>query len=529
MATLLAMEGIAKAFYGVSVLKGVDFDLAHGEVHVLLGENGAGKSTLMKILSGAYRLDSGAIVLEGQPLDLADYDPKRAEDLGIVTVYQNFHLIPHLSVAENLAMTRFTHERGFIRWKDVYAHAAAVLSKIDFAIDLKAKVRDLPVSQKQMLEIAIALSKNAKVLIMDEPTAALSRKETEILFKILTDIKAQGIGIIYISHKLEEVKQIGDRITVLRDGLTVATVPAHDADLQQIIGLMIGKELVQGRQQQANVTGGTGDTLLRVDGLISRRFPTALSLAVRSGEILGITGVVGAGKTELAHAIFGVDRVREGTLQLQGKSVKVHSPRQAIGLGIGYLPEDRDADGLCLNMGVKENVSMVTLAKLKSIVFSTANEKRSVADLVKSIGIKTAGLSQQVKYLSGGNKQKVVFGKWLSAGCNLLILDEPTVGIDVGARDDIYELIRRFVAEGERGVIFISGDVDEILQVADRILVMAAGNIVAELDPKHTSKQEIMQYSLRAVSGAESAESVVEALAASGSSPEPKLGTEEQL
>jgi ribose transport system ATP-binding protein len=499
MAKLLAMEGIVKSFYGVSVLNGVDFELEHGEVHVLLGENGAGKSTLMKILSGAYRLDEGAIRFEGENVDLAAYDPKKAEDLGIVTVYQNFHLIPHLSVAENLAMTRFTRERGFIRWKEVYAHAGAVLGKIDFAIDLRTRVRDLPVSQKQMLEIAIALSKNARILIMDEPTAALSRKETEILFGILADIKAQGIGIIYISHKLEEVKQIGDRITVLRDGRTVATLPARDADLQQIIGLMIGKDLAQNRQQHL---APTGDAFLQVDGLVSRRFPTALSLAVRKGEILGITGLVGAGKSELARAIFGIDRMREGTVQLQGNAVKVDTPRKAIGLGIGYLPEDRDADGLCLNMGVKENVSMVTLAKMKSLMFSVANEKRSVSDLVKSIGIKTAGLAQQVKYLSGGNKQKVVFGKWLSAKCNLLILDEPTIGIDVGARGEIYELIRQFVAEGERGVIFISGDVIEILDIADRILVMAGGNIVAELDPKHTTKQEILQYSLQANSGA---------------------------
>jgi ribose transport system ATP-binding protein len=498
MAKLLAMEGIVKSFYGVSVLNGVDFELEHGEVHVLLGENGAGKSTLMKILSGAYRLDEGSIRFEGEKVDLAAYEPKKAEDLGIVTVYQNFHLIPHLSVAENLAMTRFTRERGFIRWKEVYAHAAAVLGKIDFAIDLRARVRDLPVSQKQMLEIAIALSKNARILIMDEPTAALSRKETEILFGILADIKAQGIGIIYISHKLEEVKQIGDRITVLRDGRTVATLPARDADLQQIIGLMIGKDLAQNRQQHL---APSGDAFFQVDGLVSRRFPTALSLAVRKGEILGITGLVGAGKSELARAIFGIDRMREGTVQLQGNAVKVDTPRKAIGLGIGYLPEDRDADGLCLNMGVKENVSMVTLAKMKSLIFSVANEKRTVSGLVKSIGIKTAGLAQQVKYLSGGNKQKVVFGKWLSAKCNLLILDEPTIGIDVGARGEIYELIRQFVAEGERGVIFISGDVIEILDIADRILVMAGGNIVAELDPKHTTKQEILQYSLQANAG----------------------------
>ena len=495
MATLLTMTGITKSFYGVSVLNGVDFELAHGEVHVLLGENGAGKSTLMKILSGAYRLDGGSIVLEGTHLDLATYDPKKAETLGIVTVYQNFHLIPHLSVAENLSLTNFTRGRGWIRWDEVYTHARTVLGKIDFAIDLKAKVRDLPVSQKQMLEIAIALSKNARILIMDEPTAALSRKETETLFRILADIKAQGIGIIYISHKLEEVKQIGDRITVLRDGRTVATVPARTADLQQIIGLMIGKELTHGEHRPPVAAE---EPLFRVEGLVGRRFPTALNLAVRKGEILGITGLVGAGKTELARAIFGADRMREGVVQLQGQAVKVDAPRKAIGLGIGYLPEDRDADGLCLNLGVKENVSMVTLAKLKGILFSTATERRTVASLVKAIGIKTAGLAQQVKYLSGGNKQKVVFGKWLNAGCDLLILDEPTIGIDVGARGEIYELIRQFVAEEGRGVIFISGDVAEIMEVADRILVMAGGTIVAELDPRQTTKQEILQYSLQA-------------------------------
>ncbi len=231
MDNVLSMEGITKSFFGVSVLKGVDFDLARGEVHVLLGENGAGKSTLMKILSGAYQLDGGAVTLDGQPIDFGSYTPKTAEDLGIVTVYQNFHLIPHLSVAENLALTTFTHGHGFIRWQEVYAHADAALRKIDFAIDLKTKVRDLPVSQKQMLEIAIALSKNAKVLIMDEPTAALSRKETETLFRTIADIKKRGIGIIYISHKLEEVKLIGDRITVLRDGQNVATVAAKEADL----------------------------------------------------------------------------------------------------------------------------------------------------------------------------------------------------------------------------------------------------------------------------------------------------------
>lgn len=496
MDLVLRMEGITKSFFGVSVLKGVDFDLARGEVHVLLGENGAGKSTLMKILSGAYQLDGGAVTLDGQPIDFGGYTPKAAEDMGVVTVYQNFHLIPHLSVAENLALTTFTHGRGLIRWRDVYAHADAVLSRIDFAIDLKTKVIDLPVSQKQMLEIAIALSKNAKVLIMDEPTAALSRKEAETLFRTIADIKSRGIGIIYISHKLEEVKQIGDRITVLRDGLNVATVVARDADLQQIISLMIGKELSRNVAARATIANGE---LLRIDGLRSRYFGAPISFTVRKQEILGITGLVGAGKTELAQAIFGVDPLQEGNITLAGRPVHIDSPRKAVELGIGYLPEDRDADGLCLNLGVQDNIALVELAKRKGLLVNLAEERRTVTGLISAIGIKTASLAQQVKFLSGGNKQKVVFGKWLTARCNLLILDEPTIGIDVGARGEIYTLIRQFVAEAGRAVIFISSDVTEVLEVADRILVMSGGAIAAELDPQATSKQEIMQYSLRAV------------------------------
>ena len=297
MEKLLQIEGVAKSFFGVSVLKGVDFDLDHGEVHVLLGENGAGKSTLMKILSGAYQLDCGSITLDGQKLDLSAYGPKTAEDLGIVTVYQNFHLIPHLSVAENLSLPSFTHGGGLISWARVDAHAREVLSRVDFKIDPRTKVRDLPVSKKQMLEIAVALSKNAKVLIMDEPTAALSRRETETLFKIIGDIKAQGIGIIYISHKLEEVKVIGDRITVLRDGVKVATVAAKDADLDKIIGLMIGKNLARDRQARAAIPD---NELFRAMDLDNPNFSVPISFGVRKGEILGITGLVGSGKTELS-------------------------------------------------------------------------------------------------------------------------------------------------------------------------------------------------------------------------------------
>jgi ribose transport system ATP-binding protein len=498
MEQLLRMEGIEKSFFGVSVLKGVDFDLDHGEVHVLLGENGAGKSTLMKILSGAYQLDAGSIILDGRKLDLSSYSPKTAEDLGIVTIYQNFHLVPHLSVAENLSLSTFARGQGLIHWGDVYAHAAEVLSKIDFKIDVKARVRDLPVSQKQMLEIAIALSKNAKVIIMDEPTAALSRKETETLFKTIADIKARGIGVIYISHKLEEVKLVGDRITVLRDGAKIATVAARNADLRQIISLMIGKEMSRDRQFRETSTNAE---LFRVEGLSNQNFSAPVSFAVRNREVLGITGLVGAGKSELARAIFGVDKLDNGAAFLAGRQVRIASPRRAVELGVGYLPEDRDADGLCLNLGVKENISLVLLSKLKGLLFSVSSERNTVSELVSSMAIKTAGLSQQVKYLSGGNKQKVVFAKWLCARCNVLVLDEPTIGIDVGARGDIYDLIQQFVSDEKRAVIFISSDIDEVLEVADRILVMSGGGLVAELDPRHTTKQEIMQYSLKAFAG----------------------------
>ncbi len=498
MDRLLTMEKITKSFLGVTVLKGADFELDHGEVHVLLGENGAGKSTLMKILCGAYTLDSGSISLEGQSVDLIGWNPRRAEDSGIATVYQNFHLIPHLSVAENLSMGAFAHSRGLINWKSVNEHAREVLASVDFAVDPRIKVRDLPVSQKQMLEIAIALSKNARILIMDEPTAALSRRETETLFSTIAEVKKKGIGIVYISHKLEEVKQVGDRITVLRDGHTISTLPAKDADLNNVITLMIGKDVARSRRDTSFSGAGTA---LSAEGLRNKNFVLPLSLSVRKGEILGVTGLVGSGKTELARALFGIDRLSAGSVHLDGRAVQIDSPRKAVSLGIGYLSEDRDSDGLCLNLGVKENISLVLLSKLRGLFFNVSAEKRTVGDLVSSIRLKIAGISQQVRYLSGGNKQKVVFGKWLTAKCRLLILDEPTMGIDVGARGDIYVLIRQFVEQKDRAVIFISSDVDEILEVSDRILVMTGGEVVADLDPRKTTKQEIMQYCTRVKQG----------------------------
>jgi ribose transport system ATP-binding protein len=497
---LLLLKDIRKSFYGISVLRNVNFDLRKGEVHALLGENGAGKSTLIKILSGAYKMDSGTITLKGKEIN-PNYGPKGAEDMGIVTIYQNFHLIPHLSVAENLAMRGFTTEKGIlVNWPLLNAQAKAALKTSNFPLDIQAKVKDLSVAKRQMLEIAIALSKRAEIIIMDEPTAALSKRETEVLFEMIGQLKAQGIAILYVSHKLEEIKQIGDRVTILRDGNNIATVDLQEAELRDIIRLMIGREM---EIEQKVKTDAKSEVVLALKEVTNQHFIRPLNLKVQAQEILGVTGLVGAGKTELAQLMFGVDKIVEGQMYLQGKEVRISSPRRAVRSGIGYLPEDRDGKGLCLNMGVRENLTLAFLAKLKRVFLDRRSETKLVKATVKSVQIKARSVSQQVKYLSGGNKQKVVFGKWLEADCQVLILDEPTMGIDIGARKEIYDLVHRFIRKPRKAVIFISSDINEILEIADRILVMSERTIIAELQARETNKQEIVEYSMRLVSRAE--------------------------
>ncbi|HVP19304.1 MAG TPA: sugar ABC transporter ATP-binding protein, partial [Spirochaetia bacterium] len=341
--TLLAMRGINKSFFGVRVLKDVDFDLSYGEVHALLGENGAGKSTLMKILAGAYSLDSGSIELAGKPIDLSSHTPRSAEDAGIISIYQNFHLVPHLSVAENLSLPVFTRGGGFINWKRVYEHARDALGRIDFAVDPRERVSDMPVSRKQMLEIAIALSKNAKVLIMDEPTAALNGREVDTLFRTIQEVRQRGIGIVYISHKLEEIRVIADRVTVLRDGAREGTLSVKDLQMATVVRLMTGAELGPSARGRTEENGRK--TLIELRGLGIPGSFRDVSFRLREREVLGLTGLVGAGKTELARAIFGVDRLHEGQIFLEGMRVAIDSPRQAARLRLGFLPEDRDVQG----------------------------------------------------------------------------------------------------------------------------------------------------------------------------------------
>jgi ribose transport system ATP-binding protein len=498
LASLLRLQEIRKSFYGTPVLKAVNFELQSGEVHALLGENGAGKSTLIKILAGAYTADSGSIWFRDERAG-GNYGPKAAEDLGIVTIYQHFHLIPHLTVAENLALKSFVAEPGwFVNWRTVRQKSQEALARLDFPIDPDARVKDLSVARQQMLEIAIALSKKAQVIVMDEPTAALSKRETEVLFSLVRQLKQRGLGIVYVSHKLEEIKIIADRITILRDGSNVATLEAKAVGLNDIIRLMIGASRTSETRQTALLKE---KILFSVDQLRNKHFQSPLDFFVHEHEILGITGLVGAGKTELTRAIFGADPKSAGEIRFAGRTLSIRRPRDAVHLGLGYVPEDRDSKGLCLNLAVGENLGLAALVKQKGWLSDRGAERKLVQHAMSSMQIRTRGANQPVKYLSGGNKQKVVMGKWLAAECRLLVLDEPTIGIDVGARQDIYGLIRRFRQEPEQAVILVSSDIDEVLEIADRILVLAEYRVVAVLDPGRTNKHQILEYCARHAPG----------------------------
>jgi ribose transport system ATP-binding protein len=488
------MTEINKSFFGVQVLRDVSFDLNQNEVHVLLGQNGAGKSTLIKILSGAYTADSGSVKLNGEPIDLLHNNPTISEKNGIITIYQNFHLIPDLTVEENLSIYHVVNTRKLLNWKQIKRRAIDILEDIKFDIDPQKKVKELPVSQKQMLEIAIALSKNAKILIMDEPTAALSNKEVATLFEIIRSLKSRGIGIIYISHKLEEIRQIGDRVTILRDGENVITLDPENVDVSRIIEYMVGNKKPKSRTFKGE---NRNDYILQVENIINSNLSKPISFSIKKNEVLGITGLVGAGKTELARAVFGADKIDGGRVILDRSVIDIKDPRDAVSQGIGYLPEDRDSDGLCLNMDVKENLSMVLLMRQNNAFIHKDFDRDIAEQAIGSMNIKTTGSDQKVKYLSGGNKQKVIFGKWLNADCHVLLLDEPTIGIDVGARGEIYELIHNFAESPDRGVVIFSSDMEEILEVSDRILVMSNGSVVKELFPDTATKQLLMKYSVQ--------------------------------
>ncbi len=486
MSPLLEMRGITKHFPGVTALDGVDFELERGEVHVILGENGAGKSTLIKMLSGAYQPDEGEILFEGEPVRVPS--AAVAQGLGISTIYQEFNLVPQLTVAENVFLGRQPRRLGIVDRRRMREEARRLLERIKVRVDPDALVSALGVAQRQMVEIAKALSLEARVLIMDEPTASLSGQEVQRLFEIVRGLKQEEVGVIFISHHLEEVTEIGDRVTVLRDGKLVGQVPAT-TDHSELVRMMVGRSI---EDQFPRRRPEIGDVLLEVRDLSREGALEDVSLRVRAGEVVGIAGIVGAGRTELARAIFGVDPVDSGEVWVEGRRMERFDPREAKNRGIGFITEDRQRQGIVPPLSVAENLVLASLGKSTSLGLVNRGEQRSRAQkMIDELNIRTPGPEQEVRYLSGGNQQKTVIGKWLLADSRVLIMDEPTRGIDVGAKVEIYELMNELTEQGA-GILMISSDLPEVLGMSDRILVMAGGRITGELSGEEATQERVM-------------------------------------
>ena len=489
---LLTMQNISKTFPGVVALDSVDFDLKRSEIHVLLGENGAGKSTLIKILSGAYPKDKGEIFINEKRVEVDN--PKKAVELGISVIYQEFTLNPFVSVAENIFLGREpTSLLGMINWKKVFNDAAKILERVGIRLDPRAPVRSLGVAQRQIVEIAKALSLDATILILDEPTAVLPRSETEKLFSILHVLKKEGIGIIYISHRLEEIKMIGDRATVLRDGKKIGTVRVNVVETDTIVQMMVGRKL----HYKSIPKREFGSDALRVEGLTRKGTFEDISFHVRKGEILCFTGLVGAGRSEVAKAIFGAGRPDKGKIFLFGREIMIKSPADAVSLGIGYLSENRQDEGLVLKMSMQSNISLSALGKVATgIIISEKKERQEAARFRDELNIHTPSLDQLVKFLSGGNQQKVLIAKWLLTEAKVLIFDEPTRGIDVGTKEEIHQIISGLAQRGV-AIIVISSELPEVLKIADRIIIMRAGKIAAEIGHEEANQEKIMQFAVR--------------------------------
>ena len=488
---LISLEGISKSFPGVQALRDVSLACAAGEVHALLGENGAGKSTLMKILAGAERPDTGRIVVEGKPVRFGS--PRDAQDAGISIIYQEFNLLPELTVLENIYLGR-EHRLlpGLLDWRGMARDATATLWRLGIALDLGARVGNLSVAQQQLVEITRALSRQARLVIMDEPSTVLAGHELEHLFATIGTLRAQGVGIIYISHRLEEVFRIADQATVLRDGVVSATVRPAETTREELVRLMVGRELRESQRPDA----GPGAPILEVRDLYAAGFLRDISFQVRRGEIVGLAGLVGAGRTTLARTLFGLERLESGRVDLDGQPIAPRQPAAAMRAGLALVPEDRKGQGLVLNLSVSRNISLPNLAGLRQgLLLSRARHDALVGNAIHDLAIKTPGHGQEVRYLSGGNQQKVVLAKWLATRPKLLILDEPTRGVDVGAKAEIYHIIRRLAAEGT-AILLISSDLPELLALAGRILVMHEGSVTGNLPAAEATEESILSLAL---------------------------------
>ena len=500
---LIRMQGIDKAFPGVQALKDAQFELRPGEVHALVGENGAGKSTLMKVLTGVYHRDAGTIEVRGRPVEVPN--PRAGRDLGISMIHQELALANHLTVAQNIYMGR--EPRGRLSFmvddKTQTRQTEELVDRLGLKLDPAAKCGDLKVAQQQMVEIAKALSMDASVLIMDEPTAALTDTEIEELFRIIRSLREQGKGIVHISHRLEELRQISDRVTVMRDGQHVNTVNTQEVSIDEIISMMVGRTIYE---EAPHVPEGADQQpyVLEVRGLSRGRAVQDVSFGLRQGEILGIAGLVGAGRTELARLIFGADPRDAGEIIVKGEPVEVRNPAEAVEMGIAYLSEDRKRYGLTLGLDLETNIALASFSKfLKSMArVDTSKTHQAAEQRVEELGIKTPGVSQKARNLSGGNQQKVVVAKWLTAEMDILIFDEPTRGIDVGAKQEIYHLLNELAAEG-KSIIMISSELPEILRMSHRILVMCEGRLTGELTAEEADQEKIMTLATQRESVAE--------------------------
>ncbi len=489
--TFFEMRHISKSFPGVKALDDVGFSVAPGEIRALVGENGAGKSTLMKILNGNYKKDAGQILIDGQEVHITD--PLVAAANGISIIFQELNLVDQLSIAENIFAGRLSTGLKPVDWKSVNQKAKELLDRIGFDADPRTEVGSLTVAGKQMVEIAKALSRDCRIILMDEPSATLTKKELNALFDIIRDLKKRGIAVIYISHRMEEIFEICETATVMRDGRIIGTVDVAQVSSDQIVEMMVGREVSSAYPRRDTEPG---EEVMRVENLCRKDREQNVSFSLRRGEVLGIAGLVGAGRTEIMRALFGVDYITSCDVYLHGEKVHLNSPAAAKKHGIAFLTEDRKLEGLTLDFTIKSNISMANLPKLCRGLLTSSKVENEIADqYIKRINVKTPSRNQKVGNLSGGNQQKVVIGKWLNADPEILIMDEPTRGIDVGAKREIYEVINELVAQG-KSVILISSELPEVLGMSDRVLVVKDDAIVAELTGEQINAVEVMRYAL---------------------------------
>lgn len=488
--TIVSMEHISKSFPGVKALDDVRFDLRSGEVMALLGENGAGKSTLMKILSGVYTRDGGSMEIFGK--EYGDLNPKLAQEVGVAIIHQELNMCRHLSVAENMYLGREKTRGVMLSNSEMEAEARAILDELNIGLEPQQVVGELPVSKQQMVEIAKALSTNARILIMDEPTSALTAKEIQDLFRIIKDLKAKGCGIVYISHRLEELQHIVDRVTIMRDGQYITSMNFQDVTMDEMIAHMVGREI---KEKFPRVSCEKGKKVLEVKHLNAGPMVRDVSFDLYEGEIVGFAGLMGAGRTETTRAIFGVDPKTGGEIILDGREIKIHKPEDAIRAGIVLAPEDRKKDGLCTKLSIRHNIALPNLDLIcnKLGVVSSAREKEMCSRVVKDLKVKTPNVEVSAGNLSGGNQQKIVVGKWLARDSRVVIFDEPTRGIDVAAKVEIYNLMNDLKKQGI-AVMFVSSEMPEVMGIADRIIVMCDGRITGEISAEEATQNQILTY-----------------------------------